>query len=922
MGFFNLFEGMDISTTCTSNCASCGAYMHCKSAKLEGSVGTNDILLILPQPTETEDAMGACGYGEEYTWLRRQFSDVGISFNECSKINLTGCFGATNKDAVSLCRNRIDNFIKLVKPKLVIAFGSDSLDCTVGVDWTRSLGDIEKWHSFTIPFRRWADGTWLVHVESPKEIVMHESLYKNEKWKSAKSFSEKVEAILRTGFYRMHTHNLKEGIRNAYLKSKNEPIPKRPETLITPYVFTEDEALVFLEKNYMYLKENPEAILTFDLETNMLKAYNNNAKVYSCAVLADTSLGSGAFRITDKTKQAFIKLFTLKPKVCGANVKFDYVWNVVKLGMNPDDFNIHFDTVLMAHLLDNRDGVTSLKFNTYTLFGIAYESDAHTYLESSEAGCNAENRVFEAPEHTILFYNALDVIYTYAVMLEQEKLWEKEENPKKEFARKLYFETSIAFANMEIVGIPMDEAKIAESEAFCNAKLAEIEEAIKDHPVWKEWGEFVGEDTRSILSDTQIINFFIKHKGLFPTGISKRAKPKADHEWLTKMLDQEPFLQYVLDYRKYNKMVNTYIRGYRTEINDDGRIRSFYTLNNVSSFRSASNSPNGQNQASRDKQQVSLLKSCYVPPSGWYITSCDFSGLENAISANVTNDPMMRMCVDGSVDSHLINAQQAFFFNDDEYAELKRYDEENGTKMAKTLRNGGKSGISFPILYGGAKEVVATACWKYIQDYDVHVSPTETAMERIIERLDMESRYTKMCTANPKKVIDKEEAFYKMYEDYIQEVIDDFWKNRFKVTNDWRNDTFESFLNTGKIHYPTGLTIRGLGSRNFLLNAPIQGSGNCCTMLALTIFERELKKRGFKGRPVAQVHDDILGLVPAEELDEYLALQKYVMEVVTQKVFPWITQQLRVEAEVSDVSWADKKPYDGFLELYEKKYLS
>lgn len=919
MGFFDLFDGVSTSTTCTSNCASCGAYMHCRSAKLEGKVGTNDVLLILPQPTETEDVMG-CGYGEEYVWLSRQLNDVGICYNDCSRINLTGCYGGKDKHNIQYCRSRVDDFVRLHKPKLVIAFGSDALECTVGTEWTRALGDIEKWHSFTLPFRRWHDGTWLVHVESPHEIVMNENFYKNEKWKNAKSFSEKVEAVTRTGFYRMHVRNLKEGIRNAYLKSR-EPIPVRPETKVTPYVLNEEEALIFLEKNYMYLKENPNAILTFDLETNMLKAYNNNAKVYSCAVLADKTLGSGAFRITEKTKQAFVRLFTLKPKVCGANVKFDYVWNVVKLGMNPDDFNIHFDTVLMAHLLDNRDGVTSLKFNTYIFFGITYESDAHEYLESEGVGCNAENRIFDAPEYTILFYNALDVIYTDAVMMEQEKLWLKEDNPKKDFARRLYFETSIAFANMEIVGVPMDLDKIAESEAICNAKLAEIEEAIKDHPVWKEWGEFVGEDKRSILSDTQIISFFIKHKGLFPKGISRRAKPKADHEWLTKMLDQEPFLQYVLDYRKYNKMVNTYIRGYRNEINDDGRIRSFYTLNNVSSFRSASNSVNLQNQSSRDGLQVELLKSCFVPPSGWYLTCYDFSGLENAISANVTGDPMMHMCVDGSVDSHLINAQQAFFFTDEEFKALKKYDEENGTKMAKTLRNGGKSGISFPILYGGAKEVVATACWKYIQDYNVHVTPTETAMERIIKRLDMERRYeTYLNTPTKGSKLEKSEYFYSLYEAFIQTVIDDFWLNRFKVTNDWRNDTFEQFLTTGKVHYPTGLTIRGLGSRNFILNAPIQGTGNCCTMLALLLLSKEAKKRGFKSRPCMQIHDDIVSLVHPDELNEYLALQKYIMEVVTKKVFPWLKVPLMAEAEISSTNWAEKKAYDGHLEVFEKKY--
>ena len=920
MQFFNgsksLFSNIKTDTVHTTGCSKCGAYLSCKNGRLDGVVGSNDILLILPLPNVNEDNRGYCGCGEEYEWLADQLNEVGISFKQCSRINVIGC-RTKNLKAFDMCRQRVDAFVNKVKPKLVIAFGSDTLSVTVGREWTRSLGDIQKWHSFCIPFRYWNNGTWLVHAESPSEIVLSESFYKNEKWKNAESFYEKAEAVCKTGFYRMHTRVLKEGIRDAYRKCK-EPIPVRPESTIKPHVLNEADALVFLEKNYQYLKNNPDAILTFDLETNMIKAYNNNARVYSIAVLADKSLGSAAFRCTPATKEAFVKLFTLRPKVNGANVKFDFVWNVVKLGMNPADFKIYFDTVLMAHLLDNRDGITSLKFNTYRFFGITYESEAHKYFES-DGGCNSENKIFEAPEHTILYYNALDVIYTDAVMQEQEKLWTLEDNPKKEFARKLYLEASIALAKMEIVGVPMDLNKIQESKKFCMDKIKEIEDTIKDDPVWKEWGEYVGVDKRSILSEAQIVDFFIKHKKLHPIGISKKAKPKADHEWLTKMLDQEPFLQYVLDYRKYTKMLSTYIKGYETELNDDGRIRSFYTLNNVSSFRSASNSPNGQNQSSRDMEQVSLLKSCYIPPSGWYITCYDFSGLENAVSGNITQDDYMLGCVDGSVDCHRANAEQAFFFDEGEYDALKKYDEESHTKHAKTARNGGKS-LSFQVLYGQAKQVVATTLWKYMDDKNVHVSPTETAKERVIKRLNMEQKYSQAIKKN--KDLDKNEYFYEIYEDFIQTVIDDFWNNRFSKTNEWRENTFETLLKTGKIHYPTGLTVRGLGSRNFFLNAPIQGSGNCCTLLSLVLLTQEAEKRGFRGRPCMQIHDDIVSLVPPEELDEYLALQKYIMEVRTKEVFKWLSVPLMAEAEITSTNWAEKKEYSNHLELYKKKYLN
>jgi uracil-DNA glycosylase len=136
MGFFNnnnsLFNNVKTETKHQTGCGKCGAYLNCKHGRLDGVIGSNDILLVLPPPSEREDLSGRCGYGEEYVWLSRQLSDVGICYNDCSRINLTGCYGGKDKHNIQYCRSRVDDFVRLHKPKLVIAFGSDALECTVG----------------------------------------------------------------------------------------------------------------------------------------------------------------------------------------------------------------------------------------------------------------------------------------------------------------------------------------------------------------------------------------------------------------------------------------------------------------------------------------------------------------------------------------------------------------------------------------------------------------------------------------------------------------------------------------------------------------------------------------------------------------------------------------------------------------------
>ena len=102
------------------------------------------------------------------------------------------------------------------------------------------------------------------------------------------------------------------------------------------------------------------------------------------------------------------------------------------------------------------------------------------------------------------------------------------------------------------------------------------------------------------------------------------------------MIDQCPFLSYVLEVRKWEKILNTYLKSFFIETNDDGKIRCFYSNTKSSSYRMSSDSPNLTNQASRDSEQVQLLKTCFVvdPPDKvtgeeFYLISTDFSQFSN-----------------------------------------------------------------------------------------------------------------------------------------------------------------------------------------------------------------------------------------------------------------------------------------------------
>ena len=939
MGFFD-----NSNIELINNCSSCTGREKCKHPCLSGYKGSNNILLLFGSPTKYEEYRGDSFSGNLYDWYKEQFKKLGISWDECSKVHTVGCYADDAKALTKYkkkCTNRVIDFIKEVKPKLIIAFGSDTLDLTVGRDYTRDIGSSSKWRGFFMPIKNLGFESWLMTTFSFNEICFQDSLVniiiKKEKQlkKALTTPDEIVDAIsFHSNFkiaYRLFLTDLRKAV-ITYRKT----IPEDPAKSVPIHTLKDKETIIdYLKKTYAYLKERPNAILTIDLETNGLKPYNYDKRVYSCAIYANPELGSFSFPLNpiyatrkydkyddipkaDEDIVVELKhIAELNPRVCGANYKYDMVWLKVVLGVELE--RCVWDTVVVAHLLDPRDGITSLKFQTYINFGIAYEEGIHEYLKSTKEendkyGTNALNDIFNAPMDDVLYYNALDVVYTDAVRKEQFEQWREFPNPNKWFAFKLFHKVIPVLAHMEENGILIDKNKIQENMELCRNELKKIEDKIKDDPVWIKWGEIVGEDKRSILSPSQIIDVFINHMHLHPHGISKNEKVKADLEWLSKLVDQEPFIQNILDYRKYTKILHTYLEGIAKEVNDDGRLRCFYTINNVSSYRIAANSPNFMNISSRDEFQVDLIKKCFIPDSDYYYTSFDFSGLENCGSAAICKDDYMRAVICEGRDMHKENALFMFCMTDDEFKALKAYDEEHNTHYAKTNRNGGKA-ASFSVLYGAGKETVGGTLWKYLNEKQVKVTPNELARDRVIKTLRLEEKYKLAKTDK-----DKEEFFLVQYCEHANDFLNDFWSNRMRATKNWKDNNMAYYFKTGMALYPTGHIIHGMFNSLTINNAVIQGSSSCCTLYCLVLLDYLFRYFNMDVRLINIIHDDINTLTKKkdEEIIRAMALQKYVMEEATFKAFPWLTFKLKAECEISALTWGDKKEYSEFLDYYNE----
>jgi len=162
---------------------------------------------------------------------------------------------------------------------------------------------------------------------------------------------------------------------------------------------------------------NNSDIVAFDYETNRIKPENANARILSCSVCFDGKY-TIAFPWHGKAIQAVTVLLSSSIKKIAANMKFEERWTKQILGINVRRFV--WDTMIAAHLIDNRKHITGLKFQSFVYLGMpSYDNSIKAYMKSTEDGTNTLHQI---NIRELLLYNGLDSLLTYKLYEIQKRI--------------------------------------------------------------------------------------------------------------------------------------------------------------------------------------------------------------------------------------------------------------------------------------------------------------------------------------------------------------------------------------------------------------------------------------------------------------------------------------------------------------------
>ncbi|WKC88205.1 DNA polymerase I [Borreliella japonica] len=495
--------------------------------------------------------------------------------------------------------------------------------------------------------------------------------------------------------------------------------------------------------------------------------------------------------------QKFNSLFKSNPKIIGQNYKFDY--RILKNnGFNP--IQPYFDTMIAAYLIDTNSKV-SLDFlaEKYLMHkNIKYED----VIQKNDNFANISLEMATS-------YSAEDADITFRLFnIFTEKL-------KEDKLHELMHEIEMPFNNviieMEENGIYLDKEYLKEYGKELAKELELIE---------KETIKSIGIDF-NLNSPKQMHEILFEKLNLkLP---EKMKKDSTDIKVLESLRGQHESIENLIKHRQIAKLRSTYTDNLAKLVNyKTNRLHTSFIQTKTATGRITSINPNLQNIPIKEEKGRKIRKA-FKPENGNIFISADYSQIELAILAHLSQDEALIKAFEDNKDIHAETASKLFKIEEKE--------------ITPTLRRIAKS-INFGIIY-------------------------RMSNFRLAKELGI--------------TIEEAKGFINSYFDSYPK-IEEFIINQINFV---RNVGYSETILKRRRY------IKEINSNNYLersaaeriaINSIIQGSAADIMKIAMVKVFNEFKSKKLESKILLQVHDEMLIESPIEEENEVKKILKIMME--------------------------------------------
>ena len=287
--------------------------------------------------------------------------------------------------------------------------------------------------------------------------------------------------------------------------------------------------------------------------------------------------------------------------------------------------------------------------------------------------------------------------------------------------------------------------------------------------------------------------------------------PSTDEDVLTRLAQDYPLPQVLLEYRGLSKLKSTYTDKLPKMVNaESGRVHTRYAQAAVITGRLASSDPNLQNIPVRTAEGR-RVRAAFVSDLG-KVVSADYSQIELRVMAHVSGDSNLQQVFEQGGDVHTATAAEIFGIDAKDVSSDQR-------RAAKA--------INFGLIYGMGEFGLAS-----------NLGITRDAARAYIDRYF--ARYPGVASYMTRIKAQAHE------QGYVETV-------------------FGRRLWLPELKGAKG--PRMAGAERAAINAPMQGTSADLIKMAMVAVQRWLEEKGLRTQMVMQVHDELVFDVPEDELD-------------------------------------------------------
>ena len=450
---------------------------------------------------------------------------------------------------------------------------------------------------------------------------------------------------------------------------------------------------------------------------------------------------------------------------------------------------IDFDILLSAYLLDS-----SLADNPALVFS-SFGTDIAT--EEVSSGLLSRNKPIFTGK-----------IAYFTLKLREKAILAMKENDALQLFTDIEMPLSNVLAKMEMEGFPLHKEELLTIGEEFRKKRDALEKEIHEMAGYRF----------NISSPKQVGDLLFQKLQL---GDGKNQKTSIDV--LKGLVYKHPIVGLILEYRKYAKLVSTYIDGLVPHIRPDGKIHTYFNQAQTTTGRLSSSNPNLQNISTRDEESKQIRKAFFYDDPNISIASFDYGQIELRILAAL---------------SHCQTYMDIFSSSRDVHSETARliFNVPEGEEVTSLQRRKAKA-VNFAIIYGVTPFGLADQIGCY---------PSEAV-----------------------ELIDSFKKHYPEVDQYLQSVLADVEQRGFVKTMFGRR---RYLRDVSDANY-----AKREAARRAALNAPVQGSAADLIKVAMLRIDEMLTEGGYKTKMVLQIHDELLFAMAEDEKDELIPKIEEIM---------------------------------------------